>query len=354
MFRYTRARTEKPGVPPGTVVHTEGREAGKVSISIIDYDEEHVQELSTSSPDDCSSFRDTPSVTWVNVVGIHEPGIIEDLGARFHIHPLVLEDIANVGQRPKTEEYEGYAYISLKMLSYDEGRGQVDAEQVSLILMPSTAISFQEREGDVFDVIRERIRNKKGRIRSMGVDYLVYALIDAIVDNYFAVMERLGEKVEALEEAIVSNPDPAALRTLHGVKRELILLRRSVWPLREVISGLQRNESPLVTEKTRVYLRDVYDHTIQVIDTVETLRDMASGMLEMYLSTVSNRMNEVMKVLTIIATLFIPLTFVAGVYGMNFKYMPELECRYSYPIVLAIMLGVCLVMLAYFRKKKWL
>jgi magnesium transporter len=227
-------------------------------------------------------------------------------------------------------------------------------EQISLILGPNFVFSFQEKEGDVFDPIRERIRNGKGRIRKMGTDYLMYALLDSIVDNYFIILEKLGEKIELLEEKLVTRPTPDTLSTIHQLKREMIFLRKAVWPLREVISGLERNDSSMIKESTRIYLRDVYDHTIQTIDTIETFRDMVSGMLDIYLSSVSNRLNSVMKVLTIIATIFMPLTFLAGIYGMNFKYMPELEWRWSYPVIWLIMAGIGFFMLLYFRKKKWL
>lgn len=265
-----------------------------------------------------------------------------------------MEDIANTGQRPKIEDFVDYIFVVLKMLDYDEKESEITVEQLSLILGPSWAISFQENVGDVFDPIRERIRGDQGRIRKMGSDYLVYALIDAVVDNYFIALERIGEKIEDIEDELVANPVPETLRAIHNLKRQMIVLRKSVWPLREVISRLERWESKLISKSTDIYLRDVYDHTIQVIDAIETYRDMLSGMLDIYLSSVSNRMNEVMKVLTIIATIFIPLTLVAGIYGMNFNYMPELKLSWGYPLVLSIMLAIGIVMLLYFRKKKWL
>jgi len=252
------------------------------------------------------------------------------------------------------EDFGDYLFIVLKMLHYDEEEDETKTEQVSLILSSKFVISFQENEGDVFDSVRDRIRSDRGRIRKMGVDYLAYSLIDAIVDNYFMVLEKIGEKIEDIEDEMVKNPTPEVLHTIHRLKRELIFLRKSVWPLREVISRLERWESPLIDKSIDIYLRDVYDHTIQVIDALETFRDMLSGMLDIYLSSVSNRMNEVMKVLTIIATIFIPLTLVAGIYGMNFKYMPELDWFWGYPMVYMIMLAIGVVMLIYFRKKKWL
>jgi len=240
------------------------------------------------------------------------------------------------------------------MLNYNDKSSEIEAEQISLILGTNFVLSFQEKEGDTFNPIRERIRNSKGRIRRMGADYLSYSLLDSIVDNYFIILEKLGEKIEFLEDELVTRPTPETLQIIHHLKREMIYLRKAVWPLREVIGSLERGEPPLVKETIRVYLRDVYDHTIQVIDTIETFRDMVSGMLDIYLSSISNRLNAVMKVLTIIATIFMPLTFLAGIYGMNFKYMPELEWRWSYPVVWLIMVGIGVSMLLYFRKKKWL
>jgi magnesium transporter len=250
------------------------------------------------------------------------------------------------------EDCGEYVFVVLKMLSSD--RNKITSEQISIVLGPDFVVSFQEREGDVFNPIRERIRIGRGRIRKMGADYLAYALLDSVVDNYFIFLEKLGDKIEFLEEELVTNPTTETLQTIHDLKTEMVFLRKSVWPLREIISGLERGESALIQESTEIYLRDVYDHTIQVIDTVETFRDMVSGMLDIYLSSVSNRMNEVMKVLTIIATIFIPLTLIAGIYGMNFQYMPELGWRWGYPMVWLIMLVIGALMLVYFRRERWL
>jgi magnesium transporter len=293
-------------------------------------------------------------VTWINVDGLHQVEVIEKLGECYGLHPLVLEDILNTDQRPKMEDYGEYIYIVLRDLDYSDKSNEIEGEQISLIVGSNFVFSFQEREGDTFDPIRDRIRNNKGRIRKMGADHLAYALLDSIVDNYFIILEKLGEKIEWLEEKLVTDPTRETLQGIHHLKRELLFLRKGVWPLREVINGLARGESSLVTEPTRIYLRDVYDHTIQTIDTIETYRDMVSGMLDIYLSSVSNRLNSVMKVLTIIATIFMPLTFLAGVYGMNFKFMPELEWRWGYPLVWLIMAGIGISMLIYFRRKKWL
>ncbi|MBU1090323.1 MAG: magnesium/cobalt transporter CorA, partial [Candidatus Omnitrophica bacterium] len=259
----------------------------------------------------------------------------------------------NTDQRPKMEDFGSYIYMVMKMLSYNQAEAEVEIEQVSMILGNNFLISFQEKEGDVFDSIRERIRTAKGRIRKSGVDYLVYTLIDAVIDNYFLILEKIGEKIEVLEEELINTPTQETMRNIHSLKREMIFLRKSVWPMRELINGLQKSESSVINKSTGIFLRDVYDHTIQVIDTVESLRDMASGMLDIYLSSISNRMNEVMKVLTIFAAIFIPLTFIAGVYGMNFKFMPELEWKYGYFVALSLMAAVGITLVLFFKRKKW-
>jgi len=320
----------------------------------MSYDTTHFDEKETKTVDECFPLRAKPAINWINIDGVHKLDAIEKVGKYLKVHPLVLEDIMHTGQRPKMEDFDDYLFVVLKMLQYDDETKETKTEQVSLILSTNCVVSFQENEGDVFDIIRDRIRTDRGRTRKMGADYLAYSLIDAIVDNYFLVLEKIGEQIEDIEEDLIKNPTPAVLHTIHRLKRELIYLRKSVWPLREVISRLERWESPLIDKGIEIYLRDVYDHTIQVIDSLETFRDMLSGMLDIYLSSVSNRMNEVMKVLTIIATIFIPLTLITGIYGMNFRYMPELNSPWGYPIVYVAMLVVSGIMLMYFRRKKWL
>ncbi len=349
-----RKRSRTAGLAPGTLVHVGERKMDSVKITVIDYDQNNLTEKQAANVEECFEFKTTPTVTWINIDGLHDIKLVEKIGKHYEIHPLVLEGIVNTTQRPKFEDMDTYIFIVFKMLTYNDEQGTVQSEQVSVILSRGVVISFQECVGDVFENIRERLRNAKGRLRSMGADYLMYTLLDAVVDNYFTVLEKLGERIEELEERLVSNPNEQMLRQIHNIKRELISLRKSVWPLREVISSLERSESSLIKKATGVYLRDVYDHTIQVIDTLESFRDMASGVLDIYLSSISNRMNAVMKVLTIIATIFIPLTFIAGIYGMNFKYMPELEWRWGYLMVWLVMTGVVIIMLTYFRKKKWL
>jgi magnesium transporter len=354
MPKLIKKRSKKAGLPPGTLVHIGEKKAETPKITIMDYDEAHFQEKEIKTIEECFLFKDKPTVTWINIDGLHQVEILEKLGECYGLHPLVLEDILNTDQRPKMEDYGEYLYIVLRMFNYNDKSGEIESEQISLVLGPNFVFSFQEREGDTFNPIRDRVRNSKGRIRKMGADHLAYTLLDSIIDNYFIILEKLGEKIEFLEEEVVTRPRPETLQTIHHLKREMIFLRKGVWPLREVISGLERGESSLIKESTRIYLRDVYDHTIQTIDTIETYRDMVSGMLDIYLSSISNRLNAVMKVLTIIATIFMPLTFLAGIYGMNFKYMPELEWRLGYPVIWVIMVGIGVSMLLYFRKKKWL
>jgi magnesium transporter len=353
MLRFIKRISKKSGLPPGALVHVGEKKIEKTRIRVIDYDEDGIEERELASVDECFPYKDSPAMTWINIDGLHEVDVIQKLGDGFGLHPLVLEDIVNTGQRPKMEDFEDYLFLIIKMLTYDDEEGVVKAEQFSLVLGPHYVISFQEKVGDVFEPLRERLRKGKGRIRKGGPDYLLYALIDAIVDNYFVVLENIAEEIESLEDRIMIDPTTDLLQTIHNLKRELIFLRKSVWPLREAVSALERGDSGLVQEKTAIYLRNVYDHTIQIVDTIETFRDMVSGMLDVYLSSVSNKMNEVMKVLTIIATIFIPITFLAGIYGMNFKNMPELEWAWGYPLLWCIILVVGLVMVLYFRRKKW-
>jgi len=354
MPRFIKKQLRKAGASPGTLIHIGEQKVDETQMTLIDYDEEHLQERVLDGIEEAFPLKDLPTVTWINIDGLHQLDIIEKVGRHFNIHPLVLEDIVNTGQRPKTEEFEDLIFVVLKMLHYDENLEKITSEQFSLVLGPNFLISFQEIQGDVFRTVRERIRKPKTRIRKAGCDYLAYALIDAIVDHYFLILEKLGENIEALEEDLLENPSPETLQTLHEMKREMIYLRKQIWPIRELINSLVKGESSLINESTRLFFRDIYDHTIQIIDTIESYRDILSGMLDIYLSTLSNKMNEVMKVLTIIATIFIPITFVAGIYGMNFKFMPELEWRWGYVMVWAIIVVVVGIMISYFKKKKWL
>ncbi|UCE13764.1 MAG: magnesium/cobalt transporter CorA [Candidatus Heimdallarchaeota archaeon] len=349
-----KKRKKKIGLPPGTPIFVGRKKIEDVKITILDYDEKDCEEKEVKTVEDCLPFKARPTITWVNIDGLHETSILEKFGKHFNLHHLLLEDILNTDQRPKIDDYENHLYVVLKMLNYDEERKSVVIEQVSLILGKNYVLTFQERHEDVFDPIRERIKGKKGKIRSCGADYLFYALIDVIVDNYFLILERLSERMEFLEEEVVTAPGTETLQIIHSLKTNIIFIRKAVWPLRELISRLERGGSALIQNETQKYLRDVYDHTIQVIDTVETLRDIVSGLLDIYLSSISNKMNEVMKVLTIIATIVIPMTVISGIYGMNFQLMPELEWPIGYPIALFLMLLVAITMIGYFRKKGWL
>jgi len=352
--KFFKKRGKSVGLTPGTPVHIGDRLMEHPKISIIDYSPEQLEEKTVDCIEKCIPYLEKPTITWINIDGIHQADIIKQIGQSFRIHPLTLENIMNTDQRPKIEYFPNYIYIALKMIYWDENEQETAIEHISLILTGHTVISFQEREGDVFNSVRERIKNKAGKIRKSGADYLIYTLLDSIVDQYFLIMEKLGDKTELLEDALINQPSPKNLQIIHQGKRNLIFLRNAVWPLREVISKLEKDESKLIQKNTKLFLRDIYDHTIQVIETVETLRDMISGLLDIYLSSVSNKMNEIMKVLTIIATIFIPLTFLTGIYGMNFEYMPELSWKWSYPIILSVMFLIGLGMYFFFKKKNWL
>lgn len=354
MARIVGSQSKTAGLPPGTVVHVGQAPAGPVRISVITYDEGSLEETPLDPAVGCPTIKPAPAITWVNVIGVADAEALERLGKCANLHPLVVEDVANTDQRVKLEDYTDYLYLVVKSISWDSQAGAVATEQVSLILGDHWVISFQEREPDAFEAVKDRLRNDKARARRMGADYLAYALLDAVVDHYFETIEQLGEQIEVLEDEVVTDPQAGTIESIHRLKSDMILLRRAVWPLREVVGGLGRSDSDLVKPETVIYLRDVYDHTVQVVDTIETFRDMLSGMLDIYLSSLSNRMNAVMKVLTIIATIFIPLTFLAGVYGMNFKSFPELEWRWGYAAFWAVCAVTTVVMVAYFKKKRWM
>jgi len=353
MSLFLKKSSKKAGLPPGTVVFVGEKKVEEIRITLIDYDENQYAEREIKNIEDCFPYKDTPSISWINIDGVHQVDIIEKLGAHFVLHPLLQEDVVNTHQRPKLDEFDDHLFIVLRMFSFNEENNELEGEQISFIVGSNFVISFQERQGDVFEQVRERLRNGKGRIRKKGSDYLVYALIDAIVDSYYTILETLGEHIESLQEELVSEPKQEDLQIIQHLKRDMLFFRKSVWPLREIIGSLARSESTLIKEDVLVYVRDVYDHVIQAIDTIETFRDMLSAMLDIYLSSVGNRMNQVMKVLTIIATIFIPMTFLAGIYGMNFKYMPELEWRYAYLFFWIVVLVALIAMVAWFKRKKW-
>lgn len=353
MLRYLSGRAEKAGSPPGSLIHIGPEAARPTELLVTCYSPTELDERVVATPDECPLGTEREGVTWTSVRGLADAGLIEALGQRYHLHPLVLEDVLDTGHLPKVEEYDGYIYLVARVFAPVDGR--LASEQVSLILMPGVVISIEEgRRHDVLTPVRERLRAGRGRMRSLSADYLFYALLDAIVDSFFAALESLGERIEDLEDEVVERPSPELLRRTHEVKRELFEVRRATWPMRDAVSRLERAAGGLVSVDIEPFLRDVYDHTIQVVETAETFREILLAMQDTYLSSVSNRMNEIMKVLTIIATIFIPLTFIAGVYGMNFKHMPELEQPWGYPAALAVMAGVALVMVLYFRRRRWL
>jgi magnesium transporter len=355
MPRFIKRTSKKTGMPPGSLIHIGEKKQEHTRITVMDYEgdrfaEQHPEDVETVFP-----LRDEPTTSWINIDGLHDMEVMEKLGQHFLVHPLTLEDVVNTAQRPKLEEFDDYIFVVFKMLRYAPPEEQVRAEQVSLVLGSHFLISFQEADGDVFEHVRERIRKGRGRIRRGGSDYLAYALIDAVVDNYFIILEHLGEKIETLETQLYD--DDGGKDLLHDIfhlKQEMIYLRKQLWPLRETLSRFHKSDHTLVQEKNRVFFADVYDHLIQGIEVIESLRDVLSSLQDLYISMSGQRMNEIMKVLTIIATIFIPITFVAGIYGMNFEVMPELKWRWGYFVVWGLFGAITAVMLVYFRRRKWL
>ncbi len=346
--------SKKVGLPPGSLKFIGELGQEKIRVTQIRFNSDFFEETELSSIEESFAPHENKCVTWINIDGLNDVSLMEAVKGHFDIHPLVLEDVVHTDQRTKFESYEHYLYLVLRMMSYEPQKQEIESEQLSILLLENIVITFQERVGDIFDHLRERLRVAKGRIRKSGADYLAYCLLDAVVDNYFVILEKIDEKVESIEEGLIAGADIKKLMTIHTMKREMIFMRKAVWPLREATNGLMKEESDLITQATEIYLRDVYDHTIHVIDTIESLRDTASGLLDIYMTSIGNKMNEVMKVLTIIATIFIPLTFIAGVYGMNFEFMPELKWKMGYFAVLGLMLFVALIMIMFFRKKKWI
>jgi magnesium transporter len=354
MNTHRKKRSKKSGLPPGTPIHIGEHRTDAVNIHLVTYSEAMLQEKVLTPKEEFSFSPSERKLTWVSIHGIHDIVPLKQIATAFQLHPLVLEDVVNTEQRPKVEDYEQHLFLVLKNITWHDKTRTIQTEQISLILGQNFVLSFQEGNQDVFHTVRARLQNGKSGIRTHGSDYLFYAFLDAVVDNYFFVLEALGEEIESLEEQVMKQTGQESLRDLHELKREMIVLRKSVWPLREVVGRLSREESSLVHQATQVYLRDVYDHTVQVIETIETYREMLTSILEIYLTSLSNKLNEIMKVMAMIATLFIPLTLIASIYGMNFKHMPELEWTWGYPLVLAIM-GLCAAgMVLFFRKRKWL
>ncbi len=353
MLSYIHKKNRKYGAIPGSLIHLGRQKTDKIKFSKIIYDEEHFDRDFPLSIENCFPPSEKPSNTWINIDGLHEIKVIDYIGNKLKIHPLLMEDILNTTHRPKWEEYADYIFIVLKLVEFKSELNEVRTDQVSIILGERMVFTFQEMERNTFEPIILRLQNSVGRIRKMGADYLVYSLMDLIIDSYFNTLEKIAEKIESLEEEIMSRPKEQTLKKIHKLKREMIYLRKSIWPVREIISKFQRSDSKLIKPATLVFSGDLYDHIIQIIETLDIFRDLLIGMHDTYLSTNSNRLNEIMKILTIISTIFIPLTFIVGVYGMNFHYMPELGWHYGYFITWGIMLILFIMMFLFFKRKKW-
>jgi len=343
----------KVGLPPGTVVHTGEKRTEKVTMNIMTFDEGDMREYMADSMDDCSPPLTETAVKWVHVNGVHDIEIVKAIGEFYNIHPLILEDIPSTAQRPKFEHIGKSVYVVLRAFDFDKRTYRIISEQVSIVFGDHYVLSFQESATDLFDAIRGRARQRSARIRSKGSDYLTYALLDLLVDRYFVVLEEIGNQIETLEDQLVEDATSDMLSKIYRTKRSLLTFRRHIWPLRQVILKLERDQEDFIEDENRIFLRDLYDHIIRVTDHVETYREAITGMLDIYLSSVSNRMNEVMKVLTVVSSIFIPLTLAASIYGMNWPWMPELEFYYGYPVFLTVMLVVTMVLIGYFRRRKW-
>lgn len=348
-----RKTSEKSGFPPGSLVHIGEKKAVKAKITLMEYGPDMVQERKVTSISELFPIKDTPGIVWINIDGLHETGLIEKIGENFNIHPIILEDILHTKTRPKLEELDDGIFLVFKLLYQEDGKDSILSEQFSIILGSNFIISFQERENPLFNPLMERIRNEKSRIRKKGANYLAYALMDTVVDSYFIILENFEEKMEALDEELITSMSRKTFNSINNMKRKLISMRKAVTPLREIINTLRKNDSNLIDEGDLIFFRDLHDHVVQIQETIDIYRELISGLHETFLANVNNRTNEIMKTLTMTATIFIPLTFIAGIYGMNFKYMPELEWRYGYFAVWALIVGVVGIMLYFFKKKEW-
>lgn len=347
-------KTDKIASSPWTIKYIWKKRNSKIKISLINYNENEANEIQIKSTKELNNYDTQKTIKWINIKWVHNEKIIHEIWEIYKIHPLVLEDIANTTQRPKIEEYNDYTFIVLKIINFSKDNHEVLIEQFSILVWKNYVITFDENEYDDFSWVKARILSKKWKITKLWSDYLMYAIIDAVVDQYFTVLEEISEKMEELEDELMFSANQNLLNKIYSLKKEIVYLKKSIWPLREVINSLQRSENKLITKNTLIYLRDVYDHTIHAIETVETFRDLTSGMLDLYLSTVSNKTNEIMKVLTIFSAIFIPLTFLAWVYGMNFQFMPELAMKWTYPAWWIFCIIVTIILIIVFKKKKWL
>ncbi|MEA5577945.1 magnesium/cobalt transporter CorA [Anabaena sp. UHCC 0451] len=349
----------QPGTIPGTIIIDENAE--HPNIFLFDYNQTNLIREQIINPEDCANYLDTESVSWVDVQGLGNRDILERLGRVFELHPLVLEDVVNMAERPKIEDYEDQLVIIARMVVRKENSHEFHSEQVSFVLGKHYLLTVQEEpEYDCFDGVRTRIIKHKGNIRKYGADYLAYALLDAIIDGFFPVLELYGDRIEELEEEVITNPTPQTLQKIYQIRRELLQLRRWIWPQRDAINSLIRDSSEIISDEVHIYLRDCYDHSVQVMDMVETYRELASGLMDVYLSAVGNKMNEIMKLLTVVSSIFIPLTFVAGIYGMNFNTekspynMPELNWYWGYPLCLGLMAVIACGLIFFFWRRGWL
>lgn len=354
MARFFKKKEASLGQVPGVPVFIGSRKIENARLRLIDYTRDSLEEKELQDIMDGVPYQTTNTVTWINIDGVHDVELIKTIGSSFNLHPLVIEDIVNTGQRPKMEEYDDYLHIVAKMLRFDSRQEQVIGEQLSMILGGTYLITFQEQVGDVFEPVRDRIRKSKGRIRGGGIDYLAYALLDSVVDNYIDVIERLGEKIEDIEEEILNNPNPAVLAKINTYKREMNYVRKSVRPAREFILKLSTLDTDLIRESTGPFLKDLLDLATQSVEVIDTYKEILSDHLNIYHTGVSNKLNEIMKVLTIFSAIFIPLTFIAGIYGTNFEYLPELKYRYSYFVFWGVLVAVAMVMVKFFRRRGWL
>ncbi len=347
-------RSGKAGLPAGSLVHLGERKTERAAIALIEYRPDGLDEKHFDSLAACRASETTGGKLWLNVHGLHEPEVMGEIGRRFKLHPLVLEDILNTDQRPKLDDYGDYLFLVARFFDYDPATLTVTSEQVSFVIGQDVVLTFQERSTGSFDPVREWLRQDKGRIRQLGTDYLAYALLDLLVDRYFTVLEQVGERTEQLEEDLMAKPDAAQLHTLHLLKRETLVLRRAIWPLREVINTLVRNEARFFTPETQLYLRDIYDHTVHLIESLEAIRDLIAGMLDIYLSSISNRVNEEVRALTVVALIFMPATLISGIFGMNFHSMPLLDNPAGFLFAIGLMIGVAGTIGFIFWRRRWI
>ena len=354
MSESFRKISTKTGLPPGSLVHVGVVHGMETRISIIDYNMEAIEERTVESIEEILKYRGKDTVTWVNIEGLGNVELIGAIGEHFNIHPLILEDILHTHQRPKLEEYGDYLYCVLKGISLVKNKFAVDYEQISILILDDFVFTFKEKQDELLEPVKRRLRSSKGHFRSQGADYLTYVILDTIVDSYFTLQDSLDEIIDSVEEELLTDPTPETLTSIQAIKRELIYIRRSISPLRELLNAILRSGSPLIKEKTLIYFRDISDHVLRISESVESSRDMVAGLLDIYITTINNKMNEIMKVLTVFASIFIPLTFITGIYGMNFEFMPELKWKWAYPVLWVAFITIPIFLLFYFKKKKWL